>query len=38
VCPDPELLLAYAAPEDRRDWWLARLVRCAAVLARGSAP
>ncbi len=38
VCPDPELLLAYVAPEDRRDWWLARLVRCAAVLARGSAP
>jgi len=38
VCPDPELLLAYVAPEDRRDWWLARLGRCAAVLARGSAP
>jgi O-succinylbenzoate synthase len=33
VEPDPELLSRYAAPPDRRDWWLDRLARCQAVLA-----
>ncbi|TFC96195.1 MULTISPECIES: o-succinylbenzoate synthase [Cryobacterium] len=32
VTPDPELLERYAAPDDRRDWWLARLTRCHALL------
>ena len=32
VVADPDLLLAHAAPADRRDWWLARLERCAALL------
>ncbi|MFJ4167951.1 o-succinylbenzoate synthase [Paenarthrobacter sp. NPDC089714] len=30
---DPELLERYAAPADRRDWWLERLARVHAVLA-----
>jgi O-succinylbenzoate synthase len=29
---DPDRLDAVAAPADRRDWWLARLRRCAALL------
>ncbi|WP_460775885.1 o-succinylbenzoate synthase [Microbacterium sp. GXF7504] len=29
---DPALLARYAAPADRRDWWLARLERCHAHL------
>ena len=33
VTPDPELLDRYAAADDRRDWWLARLTRCYALLA-----
>jgi O-succinylbenzoate synthase len=33
VEPDPDLLARYAAPPERRDWWLDRLVRCRAVLA-----
>ncbi|GAB3279191.1 o-succinylbenzoate synthase [Sinomonas notoginsengisoli] len=33
--PDPELLERFAAPIDRREWWLERLRRCHAVLARG---
>jgi len=37
VEPDPKLLSRYAAPPDRRDWWLDRLARCQAVLA-GSRP
>ncbi len=32
VAADPELLDRYAATEDRRDWWLARLRRCHAAL------
>lgn len=32
VAPDPALLAALAAPADRRDWWLARLTRCHALL------
>ena len=32
VTPDPELLERYAAPDDRREWWLARLTRCYALL------
>ncbi|MCY7289202.1 MAG: o-succinylbenzoate synthase [Cryobacterium sp.] len=32
VTPDPELLDRYAAADDRRDWWLARLTRCYALL------
>ncbi|MDP9885630.1 O-succinylbenzoate synthase [Sinomonas atrocyanea] len=31
--PDPELLTRYAAPEERRQWWLDRLRRCHALLA-----
>ncbi|BCT77312.1 o-succinylbenzoate synthase [Sinomonas cyclohexanicum] len=31
--PDPELLERFAAPADRRQWWLERLRRCHAVLA-----
>lgn len=34
VIPDPERLAALAAPQDRREWWLARLTRCHALLAR----
>jgi o-succinylbenzoate synthase len=33
VAADPELLAEYAAPPERRDWWLARLRRVHAVLA-----
>ncbi|TFC45609.1 O-succinylbenzoate synthase [Cryobacterium sp. TMT1-21] len=33
VTPDPALLEQYAAADDRRDWWLARLTRCHALLA-----
>lgn len=33
--PDPGLLLEWAAPEERRRWWLERLSRCHAVLAAG---
>lgn len=32
VSADPELLERYAAPADRRDWWLQRLERCFGVL------
>lgn len=31
--PDPDLLERFAAPADRREWWLERLRRCHAVLA-----
>ncbi|MBG6056704.1 O-succinylbenzoate synthase [Cryobacterium sp. MP_M5] len=31
--PDPDLLDRYAASAERRDWWLARLERCYALLA-----
>ncbi|WP_396792285.1 o-succinylbenzoate synthase [Microbacterium thalassium] len=33
VAPDPALLTAHEASADRRDWWLARLSRCHALLA-----
>ncbi|MBC7440992.1 MAG: o-succinylbenzoate synthase [Ramlibacter sp.] len=33
VTPDATLLERYAAADDRRDWWLARLTRCYALLA-----
>ena len=32
VVPDPEQLAAFAAPPDRRDWWLHRLRRCGKLL------
>jgi O-succinylbenzoate synthase len=32
--PDPQLLERFAAPDNRREWWLERLRRCHAVLAR----
>ncbi|WP_336632894.1 MULTISPECIES: o-succinylbenzoate synthase [unclassified Microbacterium] len=32
VTPDPALLEAHAAGGDRRDWWLARIERCHALL------
>ncbi|TFD29624.1 o-succinylbenzoate synthase [Cryobacterium cryoconiti] len=32
VTPDPGLLERYAAPDDRREWWLARLTRVYALL------
>lgn len=32
VTADPELLARYAAPIERRDWWLDRLRRCHALL------
>lgn len=35
--PDADLLDAFAAPAARRDWWLARLERCHAVLEAASA-
>lgn len=35
--PDADLLDAFAAPAPRRDWWLARLERCHAVLEAASA-
>jgi len=34
VIPDPERLAALAAPQDRREWWLARLPRGHALRAR----
>lgn len=36
VVPDASLLDAHAATPERRDWWLARLERCHAVLAEAS--
>ncbi|GAA2036981.1 o-succinylbenzoate synthase [Agromyces tropicus] len=36
VDPDPALLDRYAADEDRTAWWLARLERCHAELARAA--
>ncbi|GAA4181824.1 o-succinylbenzoate synthase [Gryllotalpicola koreensis] len=33
VVPSPSLLAANAAPESRREWWLARIERCHALLA-----
>ena len=33
VVPDADLLDRYEASADRRDWWLARLTRCHALLA-----
>jgi O-succinylbenzoate synthase len=38
VEPDPELLQQHAAPQDRWDWWLARLARCVALLPADSSP
>jgi O-succinylbenzoate synthase len=35
VTPDSALLDAHAASVERREWWLARLERCHAVLAAG---
>ncbi|MBO9577709.1 MAG: o-succinylbenzoate synthase [Microbacteriaceae bacterium] len=35
VAPDPELLARHAAAPDRRDWWLARLRRCASIRFQG---
>ncbi len=35
VTPDPDLLAAHAASDDRRAWWLDRLARCHALLAAG---
>jgi len=35
---DPGLLAEYAAPAQRRDWWLARLRRAYRVLAASAAP
>ncbi|MFQ4148326.1 o-succinylbenzoate synthase [Arthrobacter sp. LAPM80] len=32
VVADPELLARFAAPAERRDWWLERLRRCHALL------
>ncbi|ALE07163.1 O-succinylbenzoate synthase [Arthrobacter sp. ERGS1:01] len=32
VAADPQLLARFAAPAERRDWWLARLRRCHALL------
>lgn len=34
VAPDPERLAALAASEDRRAWWVTRLIRCHALLAQ----
>jgi O-succinylbenzoate synthase len=33
VVPDPARLAALAAPADRRDWWIARVRACYALLA-----
>ena len=33
VDPDPALLDRHAAPQERQDWWLARLSRCSELLA-----
>jgi O-succinylbenzoate synthase len=38
VEPDPELLERHAAPQERWDWWLARLARCTALLPADSSP
>ena len=35
VLADPELLEKHAAPQERWDWWLARLARCSELLAAG---
>lgn len=35
VTPDPALLDAHAASDDRREWWHARIARCHSELARG---
>ena len=35
VTPDPALIRRYAASEDRREWWKARIARCHSELARG---
>lgn len=32
VKPSQELLLRYAAPKERKDWWLARIERCLELL------
>jgi O-succinylbenzoate synthase len=32
VDADPDLLARWAAPAERRDWWLARLTRCLELL------
>ncbi|QIG39734.1 o-succinylbenzoate synthase [Microbacterium sp. 4R-513] len=37
VIPDPALLDENAASADRRDWWLARVTRCHALLEAGRA-
>ena len=34
IAPTPRLLDQHAATPERRDWWLARLTRCYALLAR----
>ncbi|WP_088290238.1 o-succinylbenzoate synthase [Kineosporia sp. A_224] len=34
LAADPAQLAALAAPDDRRDWWLDRLARCADLLRR----
>lgn len=34
VVPDPARLAALAAPDDRRDWWIARVRQCHDVLRR----
>lgn len=34
VTPEAHLLAAHAAPAERREWWLARLERCHALLGR----
>jgi O-succinylbenzoate synthase len=36
VDADPDLLTRWAAPPERRDWWLARLDRCTELLTRDS--
>jgi O-succinylbenzoate synthase len=38
LVPDTDRLGALAAPADRRDWWLARLARCARLLSRPGVP
>ena len=35
VVADPALLAEFAAPQDRREWWLARLERCERLLTAG---
>ena len=35
VVADPTLLAEFAAPQDRRKWWLARLERCERLLTAG---